>query len=73
MTISALALLVHGFRQLAVKLSGNKTPPLWQHVGWATLAIGGRCDFIGCGAGDVEQCGACWWGLATIFEESPPP
>ena len=41
LTISALALLVHGFRQLAVKLSGNKTPPLWQHVGWATLALAG--------------------------------
>ena len=41
LTISGLALLVHGFRQLAVKLSGNKTPPLWQHVGWATLALAG--------------------------------
>jgi ABC-type nickel/cobalt efflux system permease component RcnA len=37
----ALALLVHSFRQLAVKLSGNKTPVLWRQVGWTTLALAG--------------------------------
>ncbi|MEG1211371.1 MAG: nickel/cobalt transporter [Leclercia sp.] len=41
LTISSLALLVHGFRQLAVKLSGNKTPVLWRQVGWTTLALAG--------------------------------
>lgn len=41
LTISGLALLVHGFRQLAVKLSGSKTPPLWQQIGWSTLALSG--------------------------------
>jgi ABC-type nickel/cobalt efflux system permease component RcnA len=30
LTISALALLVHSFRQLAVKLSANKAPALWR-------------------------------------------
>lgn len=40
LTIS-LALLVHSFRQLAVKLSGNKTPVLWRQVGWTTLALAG--------------------------------
>lgn len=41
LTISSLALLVHGFRTLAVKLSGNKTPVLWRQVGWTTLALAG--------------------------------
>ena len=41
LTISSLALLVHSFRQLAVKLSGNKTPVLWRQVGWTTLALAG--------------------------------
>lgn len=41
LTISTLALLVHSFRQLAVKLSGNKTPVLWRQVGWTTLALAG--------------------------------
>ncbi|WLI75929.1 nickel/cobalt transporter [Kosakonia sp. H02] len=41
LTISGLALLVHGFRQLAVKLSGQKTPVLWRQVGWTTLALAG--------------------------------
>lgn len=40
-TISALALLVHSFRQLAIRLSGNKTPVLWQQIGWTTLALAG--------------------------------
>lgn len=39
--ISSLALLVHGFRQLAVRLSGNKAPVLWRQVGWTTLALAG--------------------------------
>ncbi|MBA7854930.1 nickel/cobalt transporter [Enterobacter cloacae complex sp. 2024EL-00215] len=41
LTISSLALLVHSFRQLAVKLSGNKTPVLWRQIGWTTLALAG--------------------------------
>ena len=41
LTITSLALLVHSFRQLAVKLSGNKTPVLWRQVGWTTLALAG--------------------------------
>ncbi|HIE5386756.1 TPA: nickel/cobalt transporter [Enterobacter cancerogenus] len=41
LTISSLAVLVHSFRQLAVKLSGTKTPVLWKQVGWTTLALAG--------------------------------
>lgn len=41
LTITSLALLVHAFRSLAVKLSGNKTPALWRQVGWSTLALAG--------------------------------
>lgn len=41
LTITSLALLVHSFRQLAVKLSGNKTSVLWRQVGWTTLALAG--------------------------------
>ena len=41
LTISLLALLVHTFRTLAVKLSGNKTPAVWKQVGWTTLALAG--------------------------------
>ena len=41
LTISALALLVHGFRQLAVRLSARQAPVLWKRVGWATLALAG--------------------------------
>ena len=41
LTISSLALLVHSFRQLAVKLRGNNTPVLWRQVGWTTLALAG--------------------------------
>ncbi|RPH28296.1 nickel/cobalt transporter [Buttiauxella warmboldiae] len=40
-TISGLALLVHSFRRLAVRLSGNKAPVLWRQVAWATLAFAG--------------------------------
>lgn len=41
LTISSLALLVHSFRQLAVKLSGDNAPVLWRQVGWTTLALAG--------------------------------
>lgn len=41
LTITSLALLVHTFRALAVKLSGNKAPALWRQVGWSTLALAG--------------------------------
>ncbi|MBL5921673.1 nickel/cobalt transporter [Lelliottia amnigena] len=41
LTIMSLALLVHSFRQLAVRLSGNKAPVLWRQVGWTTLALAG--------------------------------
>ncbi|MEZ6874975.1 nickel/cobalt transporter [Enterobacter sp. KBR-315C3_2022] len=41
LTISSLAVLVHSFRQLAVRLSGTKTPVLWKQVGWTTLALAG--------------------------------
>lgn len=40
-TISSLALLVHSFRQLAIRLSGNKAPVLWRQIGWTTLALAG--------------------------------
>ncbi|WP_336221344.1 nickel/cobalt transporter [Citrobacter amalonaticus] len=41
LTISSLALLVHSFRTLAVRLSGNSAPVLWRQVGWTTLALAG--------------------------------
>lgn len=41
LTITALALLVHSFRQLAVKLGQHQAPPLWRRVGWLTLALAG--------------------------------
>ncbi|EGG9599651.1 nickel/cobalt transporter [Salmonella enterica] len=41
LTITSLALLVHTFRALAVKLSGNEAPALWRQVGWSTLALAG--------------------------------
>lgn len=41
LTITSLALVVHSFRTLAVKLSGNKTPVLWRQIGWTTLALAG--------------------------------
>lgn len=46
LTISSLALLVHSFRQLAVRLSGSKTPALWRQVGWTTLALAGGALLI---------------------------
>ncbi|GHK57746.1 hypothetical protein KPZU09_74820 [Klebsiella pneumoniae] len=41
LTITALALLVHGFRQLAIRLSRHQAPALWKQVSWATLALAG--------------------------------
>lgn len=41
LTITALALLVHSFRQLAVRLGRHQAPPLWRQVGWLTLALAG--------------------------------
>lgn len=41
LTISGLAFLVHGFRTLAVRMSGNKAPVLWRQVAWTTLALAG--------------------------------
>jgi hypothetical protein len=46
LTISTLALLVHSFRQLAVKLSANKAPALWKQVGWTTLALAGGAILV---------------------------
>lgn len=46
LTISGLALLVHSFRQFAVRLSGNKAPVLWRQIGWATLALAGSVLLI---------------------------
>lgn len=46
LTISSLALLVHGFRTLAVKLSGDKAPVLWRQVGWTTLALAGGAVLV---------------------------
>ena len=40
-TLSGLALLVQGCRSLAVRLSKNRAPVLWQQVGWSTLALTG--------------------------------
>ncbi|WPU24104.1 nickel/cobalt transporter [Cedecea neteri] len=45
-TISGLALLVHSFRALAVRLSGNRAPALWRQVGWSTLALAGGIILI---------------------------
>ncbi|CAM6220852.1 Nickel/cobalt efflux system [Citrobacter sedlakii] len=41
LTITSLALLVHSFRTLAARLSGNSAPVLWRQVGWLTLALAG--------------------------------
>lgn len=46
LTITSLALLVHSFRTLAVRLSGNRTPVLWRQVGWTTLALAGGVVLI---------------------------
>jgi ABC-type uncharacterized transport system, permease component len=45
-TISSLALLVHSFRQLAVRLSDNKAPVLWRQIGWTTLAFAGGAILV---------------------------
>ena len=45
-TISLLALLVHSFRRLAVRLSANRTPALWRQVGWTTLAFAGGAILV---------------------------
>ncbi|NDJ56798.1 nickel/cobalt transporter [Enterobacteriaceae bacterium 4M9] len=41
LTISALALLVHGFRSLAQRLGQGRAPVLWRQVGAASLALAG--------------------------------
>ncbi len=41
LTISALALLVHGFRALAQRLGHRRAPVLWRQVGGASLALAG--------------------------------
>lgn len=46
LTITSLAVLVHSFRTLAVKLSGSRTPVLWRQVGWTTLALAGGAVLI---------------------------
>lgn len=46
LTITSLALLVHSFRQLAVKLGGNKAPVLWRQIGWTTLALAGGAVLV---------------------------
>jgi nickel/cobalt exporter len=46
LTISSLALLVHSFRQLAVRLSGNNAPVLWRQIGWSTLALAGGAILV---------------------------
>ncbi|KMV33312.1 MULTISPECIES: nickel/cobalt transporter [Franconibacter] len=45
LTISAIALFVHSFRQLAVRLGGG-APPLWRQTGWATLALAGGVALV---------------------------
>ncbi len=59
LTITALALLVHGFRQLAIRLSRHQAPALWKQVSWATLALAGGVSIAGGGRGDVAQRRPC--------------
>lgn len=40
-TLSGLALLVHGCRDFATRLSKNRPPLLWHQVGWSSLALAG--------------------------------
>ena len=46
LTITSLALLVHSFRSLAVRISGHKAPVLWRQIGWTTLALAGGAVLI---------------------------
>ncbi|POT60065.1 nickel transporter [Citrobacter amalonaticus] len=46
LTISSLALLVHSFRTLASRLSGDRAPVLWRQVGGTTLALAGGAILI---------------------------
>ena len=51
LTITALALLVHGFRQLAIRLSRHQAPALWKQVSWATLALAGGVILLAAAGG----------------------
>lgn len=64
-TISAIALFVHGFRQLAVRLSGDKPPALWRQVGWATLGLAG-------GALLVLAAGVMWFSAVPTGQGLRP-
>ena len=46
LTITSLALLVHSFRTMALKLSGNKAPVLWRQMAWITLALAGGAILV---------------------------
>ncbi|QLS05155.1 nickel/cobalt transporter [Citrobacter freundii] len=46
LTITSLALLVHSFRTMALKLSGNKAPVLWRQMAWSTLALAGGAILV---------------------------
>lgn len=46
LTITSLALLVHSFRTMALKLSGNKAPVLWRQMAWTTLALAGGAILV---------------------------
>ncbi len=59
LTITALALLVHGFRQLAIRLSRHQAPALWKQVSWATLALAGGVILLAAAGGDVAQRRPC--------------
>lgn len=47
LTITSLALLVHSFRQIAVRLSGHRAPVLWRQIGWTSLALAGGVLLLG--------------------------
>lgn len=46
LTITSLALLVHSFRTMALKLSGNKAPVLWRQMARTTLALAGGAILV---------------------------
>ncbi|EGT4256406.1 nickel/cobalt transporter [Citrobacter amalonaticus] len=46
LTITSLALLVHSFRTLAVRLGGHTAPALWRQIGWSTLALAGGAILV---------------------------